>query len=180
MQLGFSFRVKRHAGILLVSFVVGFAAGQMISPNFIKTSETIYYQKSVQGKVYIDSLPQSDGGCPPQPDGDGSLGSVIVTDGETHGYPLGHTAFYESDLQPDDGLCRYRGEFPISISPTGVYELVFTGDYDSLLRDVPTFKGKAEPNVFLFGSDSSITPTWFRWLLTTVSCPKDQKVCVRS
>ena len=179
MQLGFSVRLKKYSGILLVGFVVGFAAGQMIGPNFVKPSATIYYQKSLQGKVYIDSLPQPDGSCSPYPDNDPALESVIVTDGKTLGYPLGLTDFFDSDLQPEDGLCSYGDEFPISISPTGVYELVFSENFNSYSEDVPIFEGKPEPNIFLFGADSSIAPTWFRWLLTTVSCPNNKNICVR-
>ena len=180
MRLGSFGQVKKYAGILLSCFFIGFAAGQILGPNILKPSTPIYYQKSLVGKVFIDSLPDPDGSCPSSPGDNYYLDTAIVTDGEILGYPLGHLDFsFESDPQPFDGLCSYGVDFPISISPTERYELMFSESYDAGSAAIPIFVAEPGPNPFLLGADKSVSPAWLRWLLTTISCPDNQPICLR-
>jgi len=177
VRLGSFGQVKKYAGILLSCFFIGFAAGQIIGPNILKPSTPIYYQKSLVGKVFIDSLPDPDGSCPSYPGDNYYLDNAIVTDGEILGYPFAFS--FESDPQPFEGLCDYRVDFPISISRTGRYELMFSESYDSRYAALPVFVAEPVPNPFLFGSDESVSPAWLRWFLTTISCPDNQPICLR-
>lgn len=179
MRLGPIDQVKKYTGILLFCLVIGFAAGLIIGPNILEPSTTVYYQKSLVGIVRVDSLPDPDGSCPYQPGDNTDLDSVIVTDGVILGYPLGHLSLSEFELQPEDGLCKYGQTFPISISPTGRYELMFSESYDSRYDSIPTFAAEPGPNPYVFGSDESISPGWIRWFLTTISCPDNRPICPR-
>ena len=179
MRINFFKEFKKLVVTLIAVFVAGFVIGQMLGRYVVEPSAAIYYQKSLQGKVYIESLPGIDGKCPYQPNDDYGLDSAVVTDGELLGYPLGSTDFFNFDLQPVNGRCSYGEEFSISISPTGTYELAFNSNADSASENIPIFVGVPEPSVFLWGNDDSITPTWLRWLLTTVSCPNSQTICIR-
>lgn len=179
MRINFTMEIKKLVSASILVFIGGFAIGQMIGRYVVEPSAAIYYQKSLQGLVYVETLPGVDGKCPNWPNDDYGLESAIVTDGELLGYPLGGTDFFEEDTQPGNGLCTYRGDFSISISPTGIYELAFNQNADSANENIPIFVGVPRPNVFLYGNDAPIAPTWLRWLLTTVSCPNSQVICIR-
>ena len=57
---------KKLISALTVVFVAGFAIGQMIGRYVVEPSAAIYYQKSLQGLVYVETLPGVDGKCPNQ------------------------------------------------------------------------------------------------------------------
>lgn len=179
--------IRKYAGYFLILFIVGFAIGQRIGSFVLTPSPTVYFKETLRGVAYIDSLPTSDGECAYDPADNTFLNDAIVTDSKTRGYVLGSIEFWDSELEPgQDGMCSYGGDFDVSISPNGIYELAFPSIY-SPTDDIPVFEALPELSPYIDPADAKevsqlrpVSQTWVRWLLTTVSCPNDQPICVRA
>lgn len=126
------------------------------------------------GYVNIET-PGSTGPCPSYPEDDYRLSSLIITDGITNGYALGHKDVYETGLEPYSGNCSYYLEFPIKVSSTRDYFLHFSWneDIELLTSGKLTFKGEIGLDAL---SPKEIGFTEAKWFLTT-RCPSSQLIC---
>ena len=66
MRINFTMEIKKLVSASILVFIGGFAIGQMIGRYVVEPSAAIYYQKSLQGLVYVETLPGVDGKCPNQ------------------------------------------------------------------------------------------------------------------
>ena len=159
-----------------LSLLFGIYAGQFSAGLVASRFSNYRYAEVVRGTVYIDTPSQIEI-CPPYPDDDRTLSSFIITDGKTNGYALGESEINEKGLEPYSYKCSYTLEFPIEVSPTGKYSLIFSSgtDIESSLSGEFEFNGILGDNAFI-PEGSGIEPSAVLWFLTTV-CPGTQLIC---
>ena len=168
--------IRKIALFTSISLLLGIYTGQFSAGLVADRFSNYRYAETVTGTVYIDT-PSPIEICPPYPDDNGTLSSFIITDGKTNGYALGESEIYEDGLEPYSYKCSYTLEFPIEVSPTGEYSLIFSSgtDIEASLSGELEFDGLLGDNAFI-PEGSGIEPSAVLWYLTTV-CPGTQLIC---
>ena len=163
--------------LISVVLVFGIFFGRQFGSLVIPHTSQIQYQSIVKGSVSVQSR-TVDGACPPWHENRIQLSWPIVTDGKTRGFALGDADVSDYDLSPDetDGHCYYFDEFDVLLSPTGVYELSFTG-IGEVADQSNTFN--AQPESAPFGLAGSVEPSQLWWRLTTIACKQVAEICSR-
>jgi hypothetical protein len=169
--------VRLIALLTSVSLLLGLFIGQFSGKFLAGKFSSFQYVETISGTVYIDTPSQIEV-CPPYPNDDPALSSFIITDDKTNGYALGEGEIYEYGLEPSSYKCSYSLNFPIEVSPTGKYSLIFSSgsDFESSLNGDLAFDGSVS-DYYDSPQGAKIQPSNVLWFLTTV-CSGSQLICL--
>ena len=158
---------------LLSGLFIGQFSGKFLAGKF----SSFRYAETISGTVYIDTPSKSDV-CPLYPNDDFELSMFIITDDKTNGYALGEGRIWENGLEPRSYKCSYSLDFPIEVSPTGKYSLIFSSgsDFESSLNGDLSFEGIVK-DYYDSPQGAKIQPSDVLWFLTTV-CSGSQLICL--